>query len=151
MRGRLSAPDQERAAAAAGLAATVRAAFGSAPPSGVTTELAEGLVVRVLLDRAAGADLLVLGATTPASMPKAGLAIGPTAGPVARACLSRADCPLVIVSAPAALSETDIPGALGTAALRAEPVAAADRAVRRGGGDSDDSARAAAGPPGRQI
>jgi hypothetical protein len=48
-----------------------------------------------LLDRAAHADLLVLGTTRPA--PKSGQP--PQAmGPVARACLQRAHCPVVVVS-----------------------------------------------------
>ena len=134
MRGRQSAPGQERMAAATRLAATVRAAFGAAPPAGVITELAEGLVVRVLLDRAAEADLLVLGATTLASTPTSpGLAVGPTAGPVARACLSRADCPVVIVSAPAAMSGADVAGALGSATVGTEAVGAAGRGSVVGG------------------
>jgi nucleotide-binding universal stress UspA family protein len=56
------------------------------PRSRVSTELADGLPARVLTDRAAGASLLVLGA-------------GPAGflGPVGRACLRQAPCPVVIV------------------------------------------------------
>ena len=59
----------------------------------VRTETAVGLVARVLLDRCEGADMLVLG--SPGEVPDG---IGP-AGPVVRACLRRALCPVVVVSA----------------------------------------------------
>jgi nucleotide-binding universal stress UspA family protein len=58
----------------------------------VTSEVADGLPARVLLDRAAGAALLVLGATRPAGDPAAAL------GPVTRACLRHSPCPVVIVA-----------------------------------------------------
>jgi nucleotide-binding universal stress UspA family protein len=57
----------------------------------VRTETAVGLVARVLLDRAEGADMLVLGASAEAPS-------GST-GPVIRACLSRAACPVVVITA----------------------------------------------------
>jgi len=69
-------------------AAAVRAA-GMLPPGRITTEVAAGLPASVLADRAAGADLLVLGAGRP----------GRFLGPVARACLCQAPCPVVIVAA----------------------------------------------------
>jgi nucleotide-binding universal stress UspA family protein len=59
----------------------------------VKGEVVDGLAARVLLERCAGADMLVLGTTsdTPgASRP---------AGPVIRACLRRAACPVVVISA----------------------------------------------------
>jgi nucleotide-binding universal stress UspA family protein len=112
--GRRPTPVEERSTARSRLAVTVRAAFGPVAPAGVTTELAEGLVARVLLDRAAGADLLVLGATmAPVTSPPAGGAAGPTAGPVARACLSRAVCPVVIVTAAPTEDEAGGPAAAG--------------------------------------
>lgn len=59
-------------------------------------EVAEGLAVQVLLNSAAGAELLVLGGGTlaldTADRPSAEL------GPVARACLRSAPCPVVTVS-----------------------------------------------------
>lgn len=58
----------------------------------IRTEVAEGLAARVLLERCADADMLVLGA--------AGDAKG-SAGPVIRACLRRAACPVVVISAAA--------------------------------------------------
>ncbi|MGE5292051.1 MAG: universal stress protein [Micromonosporaceae bacterium] len=92
LNGRLT-PSQERTAARTRLATTVRAAFGTEAPAGIITELAEGLVARVLLDRAADAEMLVLGASAP--RPHG----GQTARPVARACLGQARCPVVVVSA----------------------------------------------------
>lgn len=59
----------------------------------VRTETAVGLVARVLLDRAKGADMLVLGAS--GDVPSG----SGSAGPVIRACLSRAGCPVVVITA----------------------------------------------------
>ena len=56
------------------------------------TEVVDGLAARVLLDRAAGADMLVLGT---ASDTTGALR---SAGPVIRACLRRASCPVVVIS-----------------------------------------------------
>jgi len=58
----------------------------------VRMEVAEGLAARVLLDRCAGADMLVLGSST--DLPGALRA----AGPVIRTCLRRAPCPVVVIS-----------------------------------------------------
>jgi len=58
----------------------------------VRTEVVDGLAARVLLDRAAGADMLVLGT---ASDTTGALR---SAGPVIRACLRRASCPVVVIS-----------------------------------------------------
>jgi nucleotide-binding universal stress UspA family protein len=62
---------------------------------GVQVRLTEvdGLAARVLLDECAGADMLVLG--TSGDVP-GGLR---SAGPVIRACLRRAPCPVVVISA----------------------------------------------------
>jgi nucleotide-binding universal stress UspA family protein len=59
----------------------------------VRTEVAAGLAARVLLERCADADMLVLGT--------AGDCPGParSAGPVIRACLRRSPCPVVVISA----------------------------------------------------
>jgi len=58
-------------------------------PEQVTAETADGLPARVLMDRAIGACLLVLGAAR----------TGDFIGPVARACLRQAPCPVVIIAA----------------------------------------------------
>src|ERR1700722_15559270 len=57
-----------------------------APGTQVHAEVAEGLAARVLLERCAGADMLVLGTVSDESgAPR-------SAGPVIRACLRRAPC-----------------------------------------------------------
>jgi nucleotide-binding universal stress UspA family protein len=67
----------------------VTAAVGRRSPVAVTAEIAEGLAARVLLDHADGAEMLVLGS---AGCAPDGI------GPVARACLRNAPCPVVMVS-----------------------------------------------------
>jgi nucleotide-binding universal stress UspA family protein len=62
------------------------------PPGWVTAELANGLPARVLISSAAGAGLLVLGSARAAG-PSSG-----AVGPVARACLRHAPCPVVVVA-----------------------------------------------------
>ncbi len=96
--------DDERAAAAL-LRTVVQEGLGTAAPGLASSlpgtaepllEVAEGLAVQVLLHSAAGAELLVLGGSQPAGdaagRPSADL------GPVARACLRAAPCPVVTVS-----------------------------------------------------
>jgi nucleotide-binding universal stress UspA family protein len=59
----------------------------------VRTEVVDGLAARVLLNRCAGADMLVLGTASDTSGALR------SAGPVIRACLRRAPCPVVVISA----------------------------------------------------
>ncbi len=83
------APPSAPARGDTGVACLSRAAVRAArllPRTRVTTELADGLPAHVLADRAAGAGLLVLGAAPTGYL-----------GPVARACLRLAPCPVVIV------------------------------------------------------
>ncbi len=61
------------------------------PGVSVRTEIAEGLAARVLLDQAAGADMLVLGRNAHGPDPYR------AAGPVIRVCLRAARCPVVII------------------------------------------------------
>ena len=63
------------------------------PEVKVRGEVVEGLAARVLLDRCEGADMLVLGTSSDGAGE-----IRP-AGPVIRACLRRASCPVVVISA----------------------------------------------------
>jgi nucleotide-binding universal stress UspA family protein len=70
---------------------SVRESVGLFPGVSVRTEIAEGLAARVLLDRAANADMLVLGRTAHAPDPYR------AAGPVIRVCLRAAPCPVVII------------------------------------------------------
>ena len=60
----------------------------------VRTEITEGLAARVLLDHAAHADMLVLGQTSH------GPDLYRGAGPVIRACLRAAPCPVVVIRSP---------------------------------------------------
>ena len=83
--------EEEQAAARGDLAAAMRAEFGPVVPDDVTAELAKGVPERVLVNRSADADLLVLGAIAPAWL------AGRSAGPVVRACLARARCPVVVI------------------------------------------------------
>jgi nucleotide-binding universal stress UspA family protein len=73
------------------LAAVLEEAFGQELPDGLVSEVIEGTAERALVDRSAGADMVVLGST---SSPTAG---GRSIGPVIRSCLSRAHCPVVII------------------------------------------------------
>lgn len=83
--------DDERDAATALLRSVVEQGMGAGQPglggAGPLLEVAEGLPVQVLLHCAAGAELLVLGGRQAADL-----------GPVARACLRAAPCPVVAVS-----------------------------------------------------
>jgi nucleotide-binding universal stress UspA family protein len=97
----ISASDYERRQrqAASGLAAIVRTVAESLPPHAVTTYVAHGIPERALVDQSAGADLLVLGAAS-------GLAGPRSIGPVIRACLSHAHCPVVVVGPEGPLSHS---------------------------------------------
>ncbi len=86
---------QERIRAKDNLAAIMRAAFGAQVPTGTTTEIAEGMAERVLVRHSRDAGLLVLGATADAEV------TGRPAGPIIRACMRSAKCPLVIITAAA--------------------------------------------------
>jgi nucleotide-binding universal stress UspA family protein len=104
----VSAAEQARRAdrAVAGLAATVNAVAGCLPPSAVTMRVIEGKPERALVEQSTDADLLVLGSA-------AGLcSVGGDhpIGPVVRACLSHAHCPVVVVgpTGPAALEAHDL-------------------------------------------
>jgi nucleotide-binding universal stress UspA family protein len=83
---------QERAAHER-LAAALRQAFGPAPPSGLRTEVVQGSAERILVDRSAGAELLVLGSAAVSRHP------GTQIGPVIRGCLSSARCPVAVIGA----------------------------------------------------
>ena len=86
---------ERHAAAAASLAAAAELARPQLPPGRLATELTHKPPVRALLDRAAGAEMLVLGSTRVAR----GSGQPPHAiGPVARDCLSLAHCPVVVVA-----------------------------------------------------
>jgi nucleotide-binding universal stress UspA family protein len=86
---------ERQAAARAVLDRAAELASRDLPPGRLLTELADEPAARALLARSAGADLLVLGTSRPAIQPDQ----PPQAiGPVARACLRRAHCPVVMVA-----------------------------------------------------
>ncbi|MFY9933812.1 MAG: universal stress protein [Streptosporangiaceae bacterium] len=92
----MTAGGEGRATARATLTDAVKAARRDLPPWQVTAELADGLPVRAMLDRAADAEMLVLGTSRPVTQPgQPPLAMGP----VARDCLRLASCPVVVVNA----------------------------------------------------
>lgn len=89
--GHLPTGDEQEAEVRASLVADMQAEFGPATPDDVTIELAEGAPERILIAESAGADLMVLGeAASPSHA-------GRSEGPVIRACLAHASCPVVIV------------------------------------------------------
>jgi nucleotide-binding universal stress UspA family protein len=91
----LTAPQEERSAAEARVAAAMKLARRYLPARQLTAEAPDEPPARALLDRTAHAELLVLGTTRPAPQPGQ----PPQAmGPVARPCLRLAHCPVVVVS-----------------------------------------------------
>jgi nucleotide-binding universal stress UspA family protein len=89
--GRLTA-GQQHDAAGLEMAALMCATFGFSAPEGVVMELVQGNPERLLVNRSADADLLVLGSAASSESRARSL------GPVIRTCLSRAHCPVVVVS-----------------------------------------------------
>lgn len=84
-----------RAAAQALLDRTERAARDDLPADRLVTELTEESPARALLRRAKGAEMLVVGATrNSAGAGRSAQALGP----VARACVRQARCPVVVVA-----------------------------------------------------
>jgi nucleotide-binding universal stress UspA family protein len=82
---------------------SVREAASLYPGIRLRTEITEGLAARVLLDQANDADLLVLGRTAQGPDQYRG------AGPVLRACLRAAQCPVVVIGRAAADPDGDVP------------------------------------------
>jgi nucleotide-binding universal stress UspA family protein len=110
---------QQRTVASQDLAATMRAAFGTALPPGIEAELTEGRAERTLVEQSLNADLLVLGAVSPPAPP------GGPVGPVVRTCLNRAHCPVVVVNADADCSDDHQPASAPSARSRAATLDAA--------------------------
>jgi nucleotide-binding universal stress UspA family protein len=89
-----ASPDDVSADSADSIDDVVRAVQADqAPEVEVRVEVVDGLAARVLLERCEGADMLVLG--TANDTPGAGRPVGP----VIRACLRRAPCPVVVIGA----------------------------------------------------
>lgn len=91
----LARQDERHAVAKETLTAAEELAIGHLPPGQLTSELVNEPPARALLDRAADAEMLVLGTTRPAV--QSGQPPG-SMGPVARACLRLAHCPVVVVA-----------------------------------------------------
>ena len=90
-------PDQDQSAATAALDAAEQQASQGLPPARLSSERACGSPSRVLIDRSAGAEMLVLGsAYQPA---RSASDAWPPMGPVARDCLHSAACPVVVMAA----------------------------------------------------
>jgi nucleotide-binding universal stress UspA family protein len=87
--------DERHAAAKETLAAAEELALRELSPGLLASELVNEPPPRALLDRAADAEMLVLGTTRATPEPGQPSA---TMGPVARACLRLAHCPVVMVA-----------------------------------------------------
>jgi nucleotide-binding universal stress UspA family protein len=85
------APEQPGLPTNALLKDLVQDVIGGGPLPTVDTEVVDGLAAKVLIDCATGADLLVLGDPATSQFE--------VIGPVARACLRHAPCPVVVVGA----------------------------------------------------
>jgi len=92
-----SPADQDDADGRAPLVTAELEAGWIVPPGRLSSELAHGSPAKVLIDRSAGAELLVLGTACPEV--QSASEAPPLVGPVARACLHRAACPVVVVTA----------------------------------------------------
>ena len=92
---------EEDSATRTALFTAERQAGKALPPDRLSSELADGSPAKVLIDRSSGAELLVLGSAYPEDR-SASQAPVPM-GPVARACLHDAACPVVVVATPRAL------------------------------------------------
>jgi nucleotide-binding universal stress UspA family protein len=91
---RRRADGTQPAAARESLAGLLTQVFGEQPPGWVIPELRRGVPDRVLAGLSAEADLLVLGSAGRGGLDDQARPIGP----VIRGCLSRAQCPVVVVS-----------------------------------------------------
>jgi nucleotide-binding universal stress UspA family protein len=91
----LESQDERHAAAEKMLATMTELAQRHLQLGRLTSELVNEPPARALLDRAPGAEMLVLGTTRPAPEPGEP---PPAMGPVARACLRLAPCPVVVVA-----------------------------------------------------
>jgi len=110
--------DERRAAAQAVLDRAAELAGRWLPRARLTTELVDEPPARALLNRSAGAEMLVLGTCRPVTPPgEPPLAMGP----VARICLIRAHCPVVVVA------PDDVPGDRGTGSGRGTVASATSR------------------------
>ncbi len=111
--------EADRRAAEEALTGAVREALSEDGRStdGAVLEIVEGRPVPVLLQRAAGAELLVLGGASTAAWDGSS-PVSDHVGPVARACLRTAPCPVVVVSQRQVAGLRDTSRRLAAAAAR---------------------------------
>jgi len=106
--------DEPRAAAQASLDRAADLVRGALPPGRLIAELVDEPPAHALLERVAGAEMLVLGASRPAVPPgQPPLPIGP----VARVCVRRAPCPVVMVAVGDAGSDEHVRPEAGSLAV----------------------------------
>lgn len=92
-------PQRSRASAAVLLAARVRSTLGDTPGLDVDIEVVEDPAERVLAGASAELDLLVLGSGGQSPVAQVDpLVVDRPVGPVIRACLSHARCPVLIIT-----------------------------------------------------
>jgi nucleotide-binding universal stress UspA family protein len=125
--------EADRHAAEALLAAAIRhthqaAGLAAHDRPALWLEAVEGLPAKVLLDRACGAELLVLGGLT---APPGGGSHQPVS-PVALACLRTAPCPVVVVTSRMLASAVAASPVVAGAVLPAEPRELSRRGARAG-------------------
>jgi len=105
--------DEPRAAARASLDRAADLVRGALPQGRLVAELVDEPPARALIERSAGAELLVLGTSRPPVQPgQPPLALGP----VTRICLRRAPCPVVVVAPGDLEGEEDAQPQAGTLA-----------------------------------
>jgi nucleotide-binding universal stress UspA family protein len=106
--------DEPRAIAQAALDRAADIVRAVLPPGWLVAELVDEPPARALLERAGGAEMLVLGTSRPPVEP----GLPPLAmGPVARACLCRAPCPVVMVASGGLPGDEDARPAAGSLAM----------------------------------
>ena len=133
--------EADRHAAEALVAAAVRHAHHAAglaadDRSALRLEAVEGLPARVLLDRACGAELLVLGGLT---APRGGG--HKPVSPVALACLRAAPCPVVVVTSRVLASSVVASSVVASSVVASSVVPAQPRELSRRGARAGRSAR----------
>lgn len=114
--------DERRAAGQEALDRAADLAGHDLPPGRLIAELVAEPPARALLERSAGAEMLVLGTSRPPVQPGQP---PPAMGPVTRTCLCRAPCPVVVVVPGDLAGEQDASpraGTLATAGARRQGV-----------------------------
>ena len=118
-------PPPSPAAAASLLDAQVQSSLGDTTSLDLVTEVIEGPAERVLADVSAQLDVLVLGSGGQSPVAQVDpLVVDRPVGPVVRACLSHARCPVVIITPATAAGLTGAGDCPGRSAHARRPAAA---------------------------